>query len=67
MALLKHLHKQENVDDGECVLSSGIGVCACLAIRDGLRLTVANLGDCRALGCRKGALEILTQDHKPGE
>lgn len=28
---------------------------------------IANLGDCRALKCSKGAIQVLTTDHRPDE
>ena len=43
------------------------GVVACIALCKGQRVLIANLGDCRALLCKKGKIEALTRDHCPTE
>ena len=63
-ALSEHFQK-EGESNSDYGLSSG--ACACVALHEGLQLAVANLGDCRTLCCRGGALEVLTKDHKPDE
>lgn len=68
--LLKHLQSQrrsltQNMSpegSGTYVLSSGC--VGCVAIVRGNEVTVANLGDCRALMCSQGEITPLTIDHR---
>lgn len=43
-----------------------VGCTACLAMIEGRNLTVANIGDTRAVLCRGGKAIRLSFDHKPG-
>merc|ERR1719414_297981 len=58
----KGLAAQNTGSQGTYVLSSGCVGCA--AIVRGGRITVANLGDCRAVLCNNGEIAPLTLDHR---
>merc|ERR1719414_2064330 len=66
--LLQQLHSQKGLaaqntgSQGTYVLSSGC--VGCVAIVRGGRITVANLGDCRAVICSEGKFLPLTVDHQ---
>lgn len=65
--LLQHLQAQgqspTQKNGSSYVLSSGC--VGCVAIVRGGRITVANLGDCRAVTCTAGDIVALTVDHRP--
>ncbi|KAL9311014.1 putative protein phosphatase 2C 14 [Arabidopsis thaliana] len=42
------------------------GACCVTALIQDQEMIVSNLGDCRAVLCRAGVAEALTDDHKPG-
>lgn len=42
------------------------GACCVTAVIQDQEMIVSNLGDCRAVLCRAGVAEALTDDHKPG-
>jgi protein phosphatase 1L len=45
--------------------TSNSGCCAVVATIKGSRLVVANAGDSRAILCRAGRADALTEDHRP--
>ncbi|RVW55679.1 putative protein phosphatase 2C 13 [Vitis vinifera] len=49
----------------ECTVSSSCGTTALIALILGRHLLVANVGDCRAVLCRKGQAVQMSQDHRP--
>ncbi|CBI25972.3 unnamed protein product, partial [Vitis vinifera] len=49
----------------ECTVSSSCGTTALTALILGRHLLVANVGDCRAVLCRKGQAVQMSQDHRP--
>jgi serine/threonine protein phosphatase PrpC len=40
------------------------GVCCVTALIEGQEVVISNLGDCRAVLCRGGVAEALTEDHR---
>ena len=63
---IRSLREHLNVTESPTrTLSSG--VVACVALRQGQRVVVANVGDCRALKCSGGVIQPLTNDHRPEE
>lgn len=42
------------------------GACCVTALIQDQEMIVSNLGDCRAVLCRRGVAEALTNDHKAG-
>ncbi|XP_010024831.2 probable protein phosphatase 2C 49 [Eucalyptus grandis] len=50
---------------GDCSVSNSCGTTALTALILGRHLLVANVGDCRAVLCRKGVAVEMSQDHKP--
>ncbi|XP_008793307.1 probable protein phosphatase 2C 47 [Phoenix dactylifera] len=49
----------------DCTISSSSGTTALMALVFGRLLLVANVGDCRAVLCRKGKAVEMSQDHRP--
>lgn len=49
----------------DCTVSSSTGTTALTALVLGRLLLVANVGDCRAVLCRKGEALEMSQDHRP--
>ncbi|KAG0502255.1 hypothetical protein HPP92_002327 [Vanilla planifolia] len=49
----------------ECTVNSSSGTTALAALIFGRLLLVANVGDCRAVLCRKGEALEMSQDHRP--
>ncbi|XP_010941495.1 probable protein phosphatase 2C 47 [Elaeis guineensis] len=49
----------------DCTISSSSGTTALTALVLGRLLLVANIGDCRAVLCRKGEAVEMSQDHRP--
>ena len=62
--LLEHLNSTVEKSPTRTLTS---GVVACIALCQGQRVLIANLGDCRALQSKKGKIEALTRDHCPTE
>ncbi|XP_030539876.1 probable protein phosphatase 2C 13 [Rhodamnia argentea] len=50
---------------GDCSVSKSCGTTALTALILGRHLLVANVGDCRAVLCRKGDAVEMSQDHRP--
>lgn len=42
----------------------GSGACCVTALIEGQEVVISNLGDCRAVLCRRGVAEALTRDHR---
>lgn len=42
----------------------GSGACCVTALIEGQEIVISNLGDCRAVLCRRGVAEALTRDHR---
>lgn len=40
------------------------GACCVTALIEGKELVISNVGDCRAVLCRGGVAEALTEDHR---
>ncbi|PSS28538.1 Protein phosphatase 2C 14 [Actinidia chinensis var. chinensis] len=45
----------------------GSGACCVTALIGGNEIVISNLGDCRAVLCRTGVAEALTNDHRAGQ
>ncbi|KAM8881587.1 protein phosphatase Mn(2+)-dependent 1K-like [Synchiropus picturatus] len=60
----KALHKHLSYFNDEAFLRAGTTATVAV-LRDGVELVVANVGDSRAMICRKGQVKKLTKDHTP--
>ncbi|KAJ6940761.1 protein phosphatase 2C 49 isoform X2 [Populus alba x Populus x berolinensis] len=64
-SLRKAFHQADLALENDCSVSTFSGTTALTAFVFGRLLMVANVGDCRAVLCRKGNAIDMSQDHRP--